>query len=81
MNKSIITREGWHTTNHGFRYYVEGGRILYGMSSFYNGNDVTLYPHKVCYKGGRIIGYERVEPLARYYNITRHVWRTIRGEE
>lgn len=75
MNKSIITREGWHTTNHGFRYYIENGRILYGVASRYNGQDVTVYPHKVIAKNGTVYGYERVEPLARYYNLTRYVWR------
>lgn len=76
MNKSIITREGWHTTNHGFRYYIENGRILYGVASRYDGEDVTLYPHKVIQnKQGCVFGYERVEPLARYYNLTRYVWR------
>lgn len=76
MNKSIITREGWHTTQDGFRYYVENGRIVKGIGTFYDGSERTLYPFKeVRGKSGNIIGYDRVEPLARYYNLTRYVWR------
>lgn len=75
MNKSIINREGWHTTRHGFRYYVEGGKIIYGLAGRYNGTDIKLFPYKVKRKSGHVTFYERVEPLARYYNLTRYVWR------
>lgn len=75
MNKSIINREGWHTTQHGFRYYVEGGKIIYGLARRYNGTDIKLFPYKVKRKSGDVTFYERVEPLARYYNLTRYVWR------
>lgn len=75
MNKSIINREGWHTTQHGFRYYVEGGRIIYGVAGQYNGTDIKLFPYKVKRNSGNVTFYERVEPLARYSNLTRYVWR------
>lgn len=75
MNKSIITREGWHVTRAGFRYYVEGGRIIYGIASLYDGSEVKVFPFKVRCDRGIIIGYEQIEPLARYYNLTRYVWR------
>lgn len=76
MNKSIIAREGWHTTRDGFRYYVENGRIVRGIGVSYDGSEHTLYPYReIRGKGGRIIGYDSVEPLARYYNITRYTWR------
>lgn len=75
MNKSIINREGWHTTQHGFRYYVEGGKIIYGLAERYNGMEIKLFPYKVKRKSRHVTIYERVEPLARYYNLTRYVWR------
>jgi hypothetical protein len=75
MNKSIITREGWHITRDGFRYYVEGGRIIYGIATLYDGTEVKVFPFKVQKDRGLIIGYDRVEPLARYYNLTRYDWR------
>ena len=75
MNKSIITREGWHVTRDGFRYYVEGGKIIYGLARRYNGKDIKLFPYKVKRKSRYVTIYERVEPLARYCNLTRYVWR------
>lgn len=76
MNKSIINREGWHTTRHGFRYYVEGGKIIYGLARRYDGSDIKMFQYKVVLGNfGRVIGYKRIKPLARYYNLTRYVWR------
>lgn len=76
MNKSIITREGWHTTHDGFRYLVEDGRIIRGVGTFDDGVEHTLYPFReVRDRNGKILFYDRVTPLARYYNLTRYIWR------
>ena len=76
MDKSIITREGWHVTHGGFRYYVEGGRILYGIINLDDGSELRMYQYKVRRtKSGKVFDYKRVTPLARYYNLTRYVWR------
>lgn len=75
MNKSIITREGWHTTNDGFRYYIKGGRIIYGIADLDDGSELRMYQYKVCRtNSGDGFAYKRVTPLARYYNLTRYVW-------
>lgn len=81
MNKSIITREGWHVTNKGFRYYVEGGRIMYGIVNLDDGSEHRMYQYKVGRKSRHVIFYERVTPLARYYNLNRFVWRPSIGGE
>lgn len=75
MNKSIITREGWHTTQDGFRYYVECGRIIYGIVDLDDGSELRMYQYKVRRtKSGKVIDYKRIVPLARYYNLKRYVW-------
>lgn len=75
MNKSIIARDGWHVTHDGFRYYVEGGRIIYGIADIDDGSELRMYQYKVRrMHSGNIIDYKRVMPLARYYNLTRYVW-------
>lgn len=75
MNKSIITREGWHITHGGFRYYVEDGRIIYGIADLDDGSELRMYQYKVRKtKSGKVFDYKRVTPLARYYNLTRYVW-------
>lgn len=75
MNKSIITREGWHVTNRGFRYYVGDGRIIYGIVDLSDGTELCIYQYKVRRtKSGEVIDYKRVTPIARYYNLTRYVW-------
>lgn len=75
MNKSIITREGWHVTRDGFRYYVEGGRIIYGIVDFDDGSEIRVYQYKVRRtKSGKVIDYKRITPLARYNNLNRYVW-------
>lgn len=74
MNKSIITREGWHVTHDGFRYYVEGGRIIYGIINLDDGSELRMYQYKVGRKSRHDTFYVRVKPLARYYNLTRYVW-------
>lgn len=79
MNKSIITREGWHVTHDGFRYYVEGGRIIYGIINLDDGSELRMYQYKVCRKSMHVTFYVRVTPLARYYNLTRYVWRPSIG--
>lgn len=79
MNKSIITREGWHVTHDGFRYYVEGGRIIYGLVNLDDGSELMLYQYKVGRKSRHVTFYVRVKPLARYYNLTRYVWRPLTG--
>ncbi len=81
MNKSIITREGWHVTHGGFRYYVEGGRIIYGIINLDDGSELRLYQYKVGRKSGHVTLHVRVTPLARYYNLTRYVWRPSIGGE
>ena len=76
MNKSIITREGWHATRDGFRYYVEDDRIIYGIADLDDGSELRMYQYKVRRtKSGEVFEYERVTPLARYCNLTRYVWR------
>ena len=76
MNKSIITRDGWHVTHDGFRYYVEGGRIIYGIADLDDGSELRMYQYKVRRtKSGEVFDYKRVTPLARYCNLTRYVWR------
>ena len=75
MNKSIITRDGWHVTRDGFRYYIEGRRIIYGIVNLDDGSELRMYQYKVCRtKSGEVSGYKRVTPLARYYNLKRYVW-------
>ena len=75
MNKSIIDREGWHVTHDGFRYYIKGGRIIYGIVNLDDGSEVRLFQYKVRRtKSGKVFDYKRVTPLARYYNLTRYVW-------
>ena len=75
MNKSIITREGWHVTRDGFRYYVEDDRIIYGTVNLDDGTDIRMYQYKVRRtKSGKVIDCKRITPLARYYNLTRYVW-------
>ena len=75
MNKSVITREGWHVTRDGFRYYVEDGRIIYGIVDLGDGSELRTYQYKVRRtKSGEVIDYERITPLARYYNLDRYVW-------
>ena len=75
MNKSIITRDGWHVTHDGFRYYIECGRIIYGIADLDDGSELLMYQFKVRRtKRGEVIDYERITPLARYYNLTRYVW-------
>ena len=75
MNKSIITREGWHVTHDGFRYYVEGGRIIYGIVDLDDGSELRLYQYKIRRtKSGEVFDYKRVMPLARYCNLKRYVW-------
>ena len=75
MNKSIITREGWHVTHDGFRYYVDGGRIIYGIADLDDGTELLMYQYKVRRtNSGEVFDYERVTPLARYYNLNRYVW-------
>ena len=75
MNKSIITREGWHVTRDGVRYYVEGGRIIYAIVDLDDGSELRVYQYKVCRtNSGEDFDYERVTPLARYYNLKRYVW-------
>lgn len=75
MNKSIITREGWHVTHDGFRYYVGGGRIIYGIINLDDGSELRMYQYKVRRtKSGKVFDYKRVTPLARYYNLARYVW-------
>lgn len=76
MNKSII-RDGWHVTHDGFRYYVEGGRIIYGIINLDDGSEHRVYQYKACRtKSGKVFGFERVTPLARYYNLIRYGWCT-----
>lgn len=80
MNKSIITREGWHVTHDGFRYYVECGRIIYGIVNLDDGSELRMFQYKVRRtKSGRVFDYKRVRPLARYYNLTRYVWSPLIG--
>lgn len=75
MNKSIITREGWHVTHDGFRYYIEGGKIIYGIVNLDDGSELRMYQYKVRRtKNGDLFDYKRVTPLARYYNLNRYVW-------
>lgn len=74
MNKSIITREGWHVTRDGFRYYVKDGRIIYGVVELDDGSELRVYQYEVRRKSGKVFDYKRVTPLARYYNLTRYVW-------
>ena len=75
MNKSIISREGWHVTQNGFRYYVEDGKIIYGIAELNDGSELRMYQYKVQRtKSGKVFDYKRVTPLARYYNLTRYVW-------
>ena len=75
MNKSIITREGWHVTHDGFRYYVDGGRIIYGIADLDDGTELLMYQYKVRRtNSGEVFDYESVTPLARYYNLNRYVW-------
>ena len=75
MNKSIITREGWHTTHDGFRYYIKGGRIIYGIVELDDGSELRMYQYKVRHtNSGEVFDYKRVTPLARYYNLIRYVW-------
>lgn len=74
MNKSIITREGWHVTRDGFRYYVKDGRIIYGVVELDDGSELRVYQYEVRRKIGKVFDYKRVTPLARYYNLTRYVW-------
>ena len=75
MNKSIITREGWHVTRDGFRYYVKGGRIIYGIVDTDDGAGVRMFQYKVRRtKSGKVFDYKRITPIARYYNVTRYVW-------
>lgn len=82
MNKSIITRDGWHVTHDGFRYYVECGRIIYGIAVHDDGSELLMYQYKVRRtKSGKVFDYKRVMPLARYYNLTRYVWRSSIGGE
>ena len=78
MNKSIITREGWHVTNDGFRYYVEGGRIIYGIVALDDGSELRMYQYKVCRtNSGEVSVLKRVTPLARYYNLKRYGWSPL----
>ena len=80
MNKSIITREGWHVTRDGFRYYVEGDRIIYGIVDLGDGSELRIYQYKVRRtKSGKVFDYKRIMPLARYYNLTRYVWSPSMG--
>ena len=80
MNKSIITREGWHVTHDGFRYYVEGGRIIYGIADLDDGSELRMYQYKACRaNSGDLFHFKRVTPLARYYNLTRYFWRPSIG--
>ena len=81
MNKSIITREGWHTTQDGFRYYVKCGRIIYGIAVLDDGSELRVYQYKVCRKSEHVTFYVRVKPLARYYNLNRYIWRPSIGGE
>lgn len=81
MNKSIINREGWHITHDGFRYYVEDGRIIYGLVNLDDGSELRLYQYKVGRKSKHVTFYVRVKPLARYNNLTRYVWRPSTGGE
>ena len=82
MNKSNITREGWHVTHQGFRYYVEDGRIIYGIANFDDGTELRMYQYKVRYsKSGEVFDYKRITPLATYGNIKRYVWRSSTGGE
>lgn len=75
MNKSIITREGWHSTHDGFRYYIEGGRIMYGIVTLDDGSELRVCQYKVRRtKSGKVFDYKRITPLARYNNINRYVW-------
>lgn len=75
MNKSIITRDGWHVTNRGFRYYVEDGRIIYGIVDLDDGSELRVYQYKVLRtKRGDVVDYKRVTPIARYSNLVRYVW-------
>ena len=80
MNKSIITREGWHVTRDGLRYYVEDDRIIYGFVDLDDGSVLRMYQYKVRRtKSGKVVDYERIMPLARYSNLTRYVWRPSIG--
>lgn len=80
MNKSIINREGWHVTHDGFRYYVEGGRIIYGIVELDDGSELRMYQYKILRtKSGEVFDCKRVMPLARYYNLTRYGWRPSIG--
>ena len=75
MNNSMMKRDGWHTTHDGFRYYIKGGRIIYGISDLDYGSELRMYQYKVRRtNSGEVFEYERVTPLARYYNLTRYVW-------
>ena len=79
MNKSIITRDGWHVTHDGFRYYVEGGRIMYGIIDLDDGSELRLYQYKVGRKSRHVTFHVRVTPLARYYNLKRYSWSPLIG--
>lgn len=80
MNKSIINREGWHTTRDGFRYYIKGGRIIYGIADLDDGSELLMYQYKVCRtNSGEVFDYKRVTPLARYYNLKRFGWSPLIG--
>lgn len=82
MNKSIINREGWHVTHDGFRYYVEGGRIIYGIVELDDGSEIRMYQYKILRKqSGEVFDCKRVTPLARYYNLTRYGWCPSIGGE
>lgn len=82
MNKSIINREGWHVTHDGFRYYVKGGRIIYGIVELDDGSEIRMYQYKILRtKSGEVFDCKRVMPLARYCNLTRYGWRPSIGGE
>ena len=62
-----VMSDGWHYTREGFRYYVEAGRIVRGVTS----KEMTCYPYRW---DAKYNCYTSVSPIATYSNLRRLTW-------